>query len=148
MFGARFWKWFKFSPLLAFALLLLVNVLVSEGHRKDVVGVVWFVVAIVSLVFADRVRARTKLQLTIAREDGVPNCWLYEVLHTLAVITELLHLVNASVGFMAVFLPEDHWFTELVATDTLLLGQYLLLLIVMLTYLMYRTIELRSEESE
>src|SRR5215216_3921937 len=136
------WWWVRLSPFVIAAFAIFVS-LTPKGVTPDqdltVVTLMWIFVAGLSAIFADLMRRRTKRLVRIAQVDlsrGDPLRILTETNHFTLVKTEIVHILFLALGVSIYILPAE---VRLVFSRAdILVGQYLLFMIVLKTYLASR----------
>lgn len=149
-FVYKHWRWFRATPFVIVLLLLVFNVAVPDEIAEEATAILWFGVAIGSLICAEGVRLRMREIRTIAREDypaGSEERETAESNYSLALKLVVVHIVFALVGFAAAFLP-DSQLRVVISRDLLLMGQWLLLIIVLHTYLFGKALENRMDRQK
>lgn len=147
MVGRKYWKWLRYSPVVVLAVLVCLGAILPSETSEELTAYIWFAVAIGSLIFAHRVMKRARILMIVAREDypeGHPLRDETEFDFSLAIMVVWLHIMFASVGAAAAFLP-DSWESWRIAIgrDLLLLGQYILFLVVARQYLTQKRLDER-----
>ena len=144
--GAHFlwehWSWVRFSPfaVLAFGVFIALD---DTWPKNDEIAVtiLWIAIAGFSALFAELMRRRTLRLARIAREELSPRDplrILTETSHHTTFKTELVHLLFFVLGLAIFILPE--WIVPVVARTDIMLGQYLLFMIILKTWLSSREV--------
>lgn len=143
--------WLQLSPVFVAVALLVVSLAADEATALAIVSPAWLAVALVSSVFAELTRRRTRRAVLIAREELEPEDPLRALIESnnfIAITTEIVHAIFALIGLTAVLLDQDSELRILAVRNGVLIGQYLLFVVVARTYFDQRTIEAKLNEIE
>lgn len=151
MVGRKYWRWLRLSPVVVLVALLALGFILSTETSKAFTSYMWFAVAVGSLFCAHRVMKRARILKIVAEEDYPAGHQLRdetEFDYSLAIMVVWLHIMFASVGAAAAFLP-DSWeaWRVGVGRDLLLLGQYILFLVVARQFLTQKRLDERLLQS-
>lgn len=131
------WNWIRWTPVLVFVTLLFVGYIAPAEQGPKWVSYIWISVAILSILFAVLLLTKTSRIRRICQEemdedDGFRI--LMEIQHATTQLTVATHILFWVVGLVVLLIPDGEW-RAIISRASIMDGQYMLFLIVALTYI-------------
>lgn len=133
----RLLAFFLISPVVIGLALLVMPLFFGEEELLKPLAFLWLLQAAPSALLAELMRRRTLARYRDAKDDyptSHPTRFWAQVLYAMAIMIEVVHILFVTTGVSAAFFPEDSPLRRVLARDFIMLGQYILFEMILLTY--------------